>query len=203
MTPGAHQRANRQPFLDSRSPEQQLANIRVDRRRHHYTTLDLANKREEARELTRATLDTSQAKVDADKASEPKTTSPPQPKTSAGVTDTDTMVAGYSSAYIYLYETYSEVRIWALKPAVRDSMKEIDLRHDMEGKFSMDIGYGTGVTYHNTYIVSGPADSSVNDMPYPHRNPSGLPKTEHIIGIGPCAAIVECPTGKPSLDIMD
>jgi hypothetical protein len=53
MAPGAHQPANRQPFLDSRSPEQQLANIRVDRRRHHYTTLDLANKREEARELTR------------------------------------------------------------------------------------------------------------------------------------------------------
>jgi hypothetical protein len=57
------------------------------------------------------------------------------------------MVAGYSPAYIYLYETYSGVRIWALKPAVRDSMKEIDLRHDTEGKFSMDIGYGVLACY--------------------------------------------------------
>jgi hypothetical protein len=52
MAPKAHQRANRQPFLDSRSPEQHLANIREDRRRRHYTTLDLPNKWEEARELT-------------------------------------------------------------------------------------------------------------------------------------------------------
>ena len=49
MAPGAHQRANRQSFLDSHSPEQHLANIRVDRRWHHYTTLDLVNKWEEAR----------------------------------------------------------------------------------------------------------------------------------------------------------
>jgi hypothetical protein len=48
------------------------------------------------------------------------------------------MVAGFSPAYIYLDETYSGVPIWALKPAVWDSMKEIDLRHDTEGKFSMD-----------------------------------------------------------------
>lgn len=54
------------------------------------------------------------------------------------MTDTDTMVACYSPAYIYLDETHSGVPIWALKPAVWDSMKEIDLPHDTEGKFSMD-----------------------------------------------------------------
>jgi hypothetical protein len=47
------------------------------------------------------------------------------------------MVEGYSPAYIYLDETHFDVPIWALRDAVWNSMTELDLRSNTEGKFSM------------------------------------------------------------------